>query len=264
MRTYRSYNIDINHPAVVAEAPAPNVSSRYTFIPTHQLVSSLSTNYWAFDGGTARRTRNPNRQSSTHHVLRFSNPRLPVLEDGTRPQAVILNSHGGGGCFELSLGAFRIACANGLVVQSLQCGTIKLRHVGLNISEILGATDELLSRAPDVFAHVQEWSRVGLSIERQRELAHRASLLRWSDGGTAVNLDEINRSRRPQDTGNDLWRTFNRVQESVLRGGITVSKLDSETGITTRRNASAIRNPVKSLTLNRDLWQIAEEFATVA
>jgi hypothetical protein len=261
-RTYRSHNIDITHDCVVADAPAPDVGSRYTFIPTHQLVSALQTRHWGFDGGTARKVRNPERQSSTHHVLRFSNPHLPQLEDGTRPQAVILNSHNGSGCFELSLGAFRVACANGLVVQSVNCGTVKLRHVGLTTSAVLDAADNLLSRAPEVFNRVADWSKIQLNYDQCVELARAGARLRWNPVEQKVDVEDILRPRRVNDVGGDLWRTFNRVQENLIRGGVCVSKFDEETNaFTIRRNACAIRNPLENLRINRGLWQIAEELA---
>lgn len=253
----KAISISTDSAPVLAMAPAPEVSSRYTFIPTRDIVAGLQRTGWVFDGGTARVTRRPERQQYALHVLRFSHPSLPEIAEGTRPQAVLVNSHGGSSSFRLALGAFRIACANGLVIQSADCGTVRLRHTGLTLSEVLSATDHLLEQAPKVIARVREWSRIELSTEKQEQLAGRARRLRWDVATHAVPVDAILRSRRQADTGNDLWRVFNRVQESLIRGGVPVARYDKPVV----RLARPLTSPQAQLEINQGLWELAEEVA---
>ena len=254
----RTIEIDIQSSPVVATGPAPEVSNRYTFVPTHEIVGGLNRAGWIFDGGTARRTRKPERQQYAPHVLRFSHPALPEIAEGTRPQAVLLNSHAGGSSFRVSLGAFRIACANGLVVQSADCGSIRLRHSGLSLSEVLGATDRLLEQAPAVIARVRDWSRIPLTHAAQEAFAARALRLRWSEAAFRVPVENVLEVRRQADAGTDLWTVFNRVQEAVVRGGIPVRSVEKQAPF---RRARAITSPLLQLELNAGLWQIAEEVA---
>jgi hypothetical protein len=267
----------MSHPAVyittssapvVAPAARPTVSSRYSFIPTNEIVGALESRGWVFDAGTARRTRKEELKAFAHHVLRFSNPGLPTLPDGSRPQAVILNSHGGGGCFEVSLGFFRAACANGLVVQDSFLQTIRLRHFGLDVPKVLDGVGQILDAAPAAVARTAVWSKIILPDREQEHLARKAALLRWGIGADVDIRRLAFHAARPQDRGNDLWTVFNRIQEKVLKGGVKVSLPDAETGIAEShyrgRRASAIKNPVIDLKLNRGLWELAECFATAA
>ena len=58
--------------------------------------------------------------------------------------------------------------------------------------------------------------------------------------------------RRPQDVGNDLWRTFNVIQENVLQGGLV--RRSASNRLTRSRRITAIREDVR---LNSALWEMA-------
>ena len=58
--------------------------------------------------------------------------------------------------------------------------------------------------------------------------------------------------RRPEDVGNDLWRTFNVLQENLLRGGIRGARRPNR--LTRTRRIRAIREDVR---LNSALWEMA-------
>ena len=58
--------------------------------------------------------------------------------------------------------------------------------------------------------------------------------------------------RRLEDAGDDLWRTFNVVQENVLRGGIP--RRSANHRLTRTRGITAIREDVR---LNAGLWELA-------
>lgn len=256
MRTFKSYAITTSHPTVTATAPAPTVSDRYTFIPTSRVVEALQSRGWEFDHGTARRTRIPERAAFATHVLRFSHPELPALVD-SRPQIVIVNSHGAGTAFQLSLGAFRIACANGLVLASEEAGTIRLRHVGLTTEQVLQAADRLLESAPERLTQIARWQDIRLTPSAQELLAQRAAEVRWP--GARVDIEDLLRVRRDADSSNDLWHTFHRVQEAVIRGGVRVTRNVDGSEVT--RRAGAIRGPLRDIAINRTLWGLAEECA---
>jgi hypothetical protein len=67
--------------------------------------------------------------------------------------------------------------------------------------------------------------------------------------------EQVLNPQRLEDTGTDLWRTFNVVQENVLRGGL-VRRLPS--GRMSRTRAiGAIREDVR---LNTRLWEIAASY----
>jgi hypothetical protein len=58
--------------------------------------------------------------------------------------------------------------------------------------------------------------------------------------------------RRAEDVGSDLWRTFDVVQENVLRGGILRRSVRNRLSHT--RRIAAIKEDVR---LNSGLWDLA-------
>lgn len=259
MRTYKASNIDLSHDTVICPAAAPTVSPRYTHISTRSVVDALQGAGWTYDGGTARKTRKPENAPFAHHVLKFSNPALPSLADGSKIQAVITNSHNGYGAFQLGFGVYRYACANGLIVRSIAVADIRLRHVGLSIDRILEETQTLITKAPQLAERVDTWSKITLRDDDQETFAAACAKLRWPGGG--VNPHDLLSADRQEDEGADLWRIFNRVQEKVLRGGVLVRSIRQAPNgelIHKSRTAGPIRGALRDLDLNRQLWEVAE------
>jgi hypothetical protein len=84
-------------------------------------------------------------------------------------------------------------------------------------------------------------------------------------------MNAMLRPQRAEDTSSDLWTSFNRVQERILRGGmeVTIRKpVTNEDGteghILSTRRATAIRGAIKQVRLNESLFKIGEEFAVAA
>ena len=73
---------------------------------------------------------------------------------------------------------------------------------------------------------------------------------------TAEEIAEILKPRREADKGNDLWKTFNRVQESVMRGGGMF--IDSTGKV---RKMKATTNIMVEADMNKKLWELAETYA---
>lgn len=71
---------------------------------------------------------------------------------------------------------------------------------------------------------------------------------------SAITPSQVLRPRRREDYGNDLWTTFQRVQENMIKGGLPGK---STSGKNTRTRAfNGIDGDIK---LNRALWLIADK-----
>lgn len=263
---YSTNTITLDSAPVTTESQFGNLSPRYSHITSTRIADTLREAGWEFSQGTTRRARTPERAAHAAHVLRFRNANLPVI-NGNLIEAVLLNSHDGSTAFQLGFGVYRMACANGLVVCTASLGSIRLVHSGLNLDAVFRAAATLTDRAPEVAATVERWSNVTLDDEQQLSLARRAVTARWPNA-TFVDMDRMLRPQRVEDRGSDLWTSFNRIQERVLRGGMDVTlarDVVQEDGTTARvtstRRATAIRGALKQLRLNESLFQIAESFA---
>lgn len=263
---YSTTHITLDSAPVTTDTQIGGLSPRYSHITSTRIADTLREAGWEFSDGTTRRARTPERAAHAAHVLRFRNANLPTI-NGNIIEAVMLNSHDGSTAFQLGFGVYRLACANGLVVCTANLGAIRLIHSGLNLDAVFRAAASLTHRAPEVAATVERWSNITLDGEQQIALARRAVTARWQNA-TFVDMDRMLRPQRAEDTGSDLWTSFNRVQERVLRGGMDVTlarDVVQEDGTTARvtstRRATAIRGATKQLRLNESLFQIAESFA---
>lgn len=254
-------HISLSHPTVSNDMASPLMSPRYTHITTDRIVQSLQETGWRYSGGTARLTRFPDRERFVAHVLRFTNPAIPDIKDG-RIEAVIINSHDGSTAFEAAVGVYRMACANGLVVRSSTLGAVRLIHSGLTMDRVMGAAKAIIDRAPKAAEVIERWSKRTLTVDEQIALAKRCARVRWEDRLRSIDVQGWLTPRRPEDNAMDLWTSFNRVQECVMRGGVRISLASTRKGEGDRhQRAVPLRGAIRQVRLNEALWHVAEEFA---
>jgi predicted ABC-type ATPase len=73
---------------------------------------------------------------------------------------------------------------------------------------------------------------------------------------TEIELEEFLAPRRKEDEGDSLWVVLNRVQESVLKGGYSITNVKNKL-----RRAKSIKNIQQDIKLNQQVWELAETFA---
>ena len=139
-----------------------------------------------------------------------------------------------------------------------------MRHSGDVITEVVNGSLRIAQNAPKILDTVQSWKTLQLTSGEQAALAESAHVLRFGDAegkvDTPITPAQLLQSRRRDDNGADLWRTFNRIQENAVRGGLSAWGHDANghRRRTTTREVKAIDQDVK---LNRALWHLAERMA---
>ncbi len=73
------------------------------------------------------------------------------------PELVLTNSHDGTSAYKFFSGVFRLACSNGMVVQSADFGSISVRHSGGTDfqSRVIDATYRVIEDTPRTMARVE-------------------------------------------------------------------------------------------------------------
>jgi hypothetical protein len=85
--------------------------------------------------------------------------------------------------------------------------------------------------------------------------AERALTLRYPEPGQAgMAASQLLNCRRPEDARDDLYSTLNRVQENLLRGGL--SRRSSSGRLVRTRRITSIKQDVR---INSALWDAAAE-----
>lgn len=243
-------------PQAFVTAPSSRVSAKYSFIPTHEILSDLDKLGWKIRAIQNPRYKSERNQLHGKHLVRLFNPSLFISngEDKNYVEVLLFNSSNGLSRFKLEVGIFRLVCSNGLVIKSEDFGTINLRHQGYSFDSLKQSIDEMVARLPEVVTKINTFTQRVLTPTEMKQLAEQAYSLRNSGRlATQEELDAILTPRRDADQGNNLWQVFNRVQEAVITGGQML--VDRRGRI---RTAKPIRNLDKNLKLNQALWQMAE------
>ena len=95
-----------------------------------------------------------------------------------------------------------------------------------------------------------------LNEKQKVDFAVKALALRLGgdDYVDSVNIDELLKPTRVEDSGNGLWEVYNVVQEKVVHG-----MFDYSTGVK-QRKARKIKNFKQDIALNEDLFALASEY----
>ena len=97
---------------------------------------------------------------------------------------------------------------------------------------------------------------IELTPEQQADFARKTVKLVWPDHSEDwIDPNELLRTRRVADQGADLWRTFNVVQENIVRGGLPVHS-DSRF-----KHTRAIKSAIRDVDVNVALFDLALAYA---
>jgi hypothetical protein len=129
----------------------------------------------------------------------------------------------------------------------------RVMHRGDVVQNVVCAALRISERFEQLAAAVERMERTVLDARQRLELAAQALALRFPDDAAgAMQPSQLLVPRRVQDVGNDLWRTFNVLQENILRGGLV--RRSASNRLTRTRGIRAIREDVR---LNSALWEMA-------
>jgi hypothetical protein len=247
-------------PSVFADAAHESRSTRYAYIPTVDILAGLQKEGFEVFSARQARTRLADRTEHTKHLLRLRHAsqisRAARVGDSVA-EIVLLNSHDGSSSYQMMGGMFRFICSNGMTVPDGVCQTVKVPHTGKVGERVIEGAFEVLDGLTRVIDSRDSMRAITLNDGEQAAFARAALQLRFEPSEAAaapVTESQVNRPRRIDDRAPDLWTTFNRVQENVVRGGLRGRNANG--GRMSTRPVTGIDQDVR---LNRALWTLAEE-----
>ena len=249
-------------PSVFAEQKHNSRSERYTYIPTSEILTQLQREgfqpFAAFQGGS----RDEEKKGFTKHLIRLRHmgQELATTSDKTVSEIVLMNSHDGTSSYRMMGGQFRMVCSNGLIISDGLMQEVRVKHSGDVAHDVIDGCIEIMQRMPEVSDSVREMQSLALTEQEQAIFARAALTARYDEAALApVTPAQVLAPHRLADTGNDLWRTLNRVQENIVRGGISYRQTDGQGRTVARRHTRPINGIDQNTAVNRALWQLAEE-----
>lgn len=239
-------------PSIFAETPHESRSQRYSYIPTAAVLAELRKEGFEPFMVCQTRVRHEDRRDFTKHMLRLRH--ASQINGAEANEIILLNSHDGTSSYQMLSGMFRFVCQNGLV-----CGDtfadVRVPHKGNVTDQVIEGAYEVLQGFKQV-QHARDAMRaITLDDGEAGVFARSALALKYHNSGKALPITErqVLRPRRFDDNGSDLWSIFNRVQENLVKGGLT-----SRTANGRQRQTRPVHGIDQSVRLNRALWVLAD------
>jgi hypothetical protein len=242
-------------PSVLAAEAHESRGDRYAFIPTIQVIDGLRSEGFQPYEVRQTRVRDAGKREHTKHLVRLRH--ASAVGESEVPEIILVNSHDGTSSYQILSGVFRFVCSNGLIAGNVH-DDIRVRHTGRVLGDVIDASWRVMDAAKDVAKRIETYKSIGLTQDEKQVFAGAALQLRWDEGAAPVAASSILRPHRHQDFKDDLWTTFNRVQENLINGGV---RGRSATG----RNIStrAVGGVNENIKLNKALWSLADGLASL-
>jgi len=237
-------------PSVFATSPSTKMSDKYVFVPTMDILENFEREGWELASA-----KQVGRGIHSIHELRLRNGELPKVGD-TLVEAIIRNSHNGMASFQVSAGLHRLVCSNGLTVPTALAESFNIRHSRFDLDEVKRLTESFAGKLPKIEGSVRRMMEREMTIDEKIEFVRKSVGIRFGQDKVLNELQIVGllTPNRDEDQGDDLWTTFNVVQEKYIRGGIeTTSQRGRRTKLRGLENIMAVNQ------VNTKLWTLAEE-----
>ena len=239
-------------PSIFADTPHESRSERYSYIRTATVLTELRKEGFQPFMVCQTRVRHEDRRDYTKHMLRLRH--ASQINGDEANEIILINSHDGTSSYQMLAGMFRFVCQNGLV-----CGDtfadVRVHHKGSVIDHVIEGAYEVLHGFEQVQDSRDGMRAIALDDGEAEVFARSALVLKYDEPGKTLPITEsqILRPRRFEDTHADLWSTFNRVQENLVKGGLTGRSANGR-----QQRTRPVQGIDQNVRLNRALWLLAE------
>jgi|TARA_B110000977_G_scaffold17127_1_gene20861 hypothetical protein len=246
-------------PLVFADAPTnPDVSDKYLFVNTETIIDDLDKLGWYPVNAAQRKSTKKKGTIFSKHMVSFQNPDIMINSadgDDAYPRILLTNSHDGMQAFKFSVGIYRLVCSNGLVVADEEFSDFKIKHKGYSFAELRSVVRQAVEDLPNRVQVMNDMKNRVLTVEEKRQLALDAMLVRAGVDTLKYDeetIDEILEPQRSEDKGDDLWRTFNVIQEKITQGNFHAALTGAKV-----RKVRKIKSFEKDMKVNKQLFKLA-------
>lgn len=247
-------------PSVFATEAHESRSERYTYVPTIDVLRGLRKEGFECFSVAQSRSRIPGKSDFTKHMLRMRQAgNVGAHQSEGVPEVILVNSHDGTSSYQMFGGFFRFVCCNGMIAGDT-LNAIKVAHKGDIIGNVIEGAYKVVDDFETVGHSVANMRAITLSAPEQVAFATAAIETRFdtTEAPAPIKPEALLTARRHDDKGANLWATFNRVQENVIRGGLRGRATTGRRMST--REITGIDQNVKT---NRALWVLAEQMAAI-
>ena len=246
-------------PSLFQDQPYHEVSSKYHFIPTIEIIEQLRAENWYPVSVNQSGVRDLSKNGFQQHYVRFQhfsdliNPNANVVE------LLLFNSHDRSMSFSISAGVYRYICSNGLIIADSVFDSYKIKHLGERKNDVIDAVNKITQIKPKLLEKISKFESITLNQNEKESFLQSALPLRFENHLELDNPNELLTPLRVEDKNDDLYTVLNILQENFLSS--KVSGYNKETN--RRFTSKQITFISKDVEINKGLWDIAERIASI-
>jgi hypothetical protein len=258
-------------PAVYAHDYAEDLSTKYGNFNSANAIEVMSDYGYGVTQAAQVKGRSEKSNIYGQHLMAFAKRHEINALSEQQPEIIFYNSHDGKSSMKLFAGIYRFVCSNGIIAgEGFDQRMIHYKSNLDSFENLLTYTAAKLESVTDFTARLQRITPDQEIINHftKQALSTRYDYLGNTPVGSLItNMFDTRAVRqalavtRREDMADDAWTIFNRVQESVLRGGFDVLGPRKRYGkkFIGYKKTKAINSVKENVTINRKLWDIAQE-----
>lgn len=254
-------------PSVFQTHSGPRVTKKYRQITTAHMIDSLQNLNWFPVYAQEVKARKVHTKGFQKHLIKFQNPDLNYssellrTNDTLHPEILLINSHDGLNAFKFRFGLYRTACINGLIVPMSEFGKFRILHKGeITLDEVEDGVYEYVSNVSPIVDKISLFQQLLLTDKQRTSFGKRALELRYgSYEDSPLDIEEIITPRREEDEQNNLWSTFNIVQENLMYP----ERYDLHAKQGSKKRVRPLKGIDASVHFNAGLWNLMSKYATL-
>lgn len=224
------------------------------YIETLEAIHLLNKEGWKIVGVNEHRNSN---NITTDHAIKLINPDFTLRDDkrgGIEAESniILTNSTNGSDPLSMNLGVLRLICSNGLVARDTEFET-SLKHDGSGLQKLMQAINGINKAVYKNLGRFTNMKEKMLTKAEMEALATEALKIRFNiEEMQHIDALQLLTAHRPEDEGNSLWLTYNRIQENLTKSGMLFTKRGER--------IDGVDNMFADITVNERLFELAETF----
>ena len=135
--------LEILAPTLFTEEPHSDVSDKYHFIKTIDVIEEIKAHNWYPVSVKVSNVRDIEKNGFQQHCVRFRHFEDLLNPKDNAVELLLFNSHDRSKAFSISAGIFRFICANGLVLSDSVFETYKIKHLGERENDVANAVAKI-------------------------------------------------------------------------------------------------------------------------
>jgi len=155
-------------PSIFAEDKHQSRSSRYTYIPTIDVVHGLQKEGFYPFMACQSRTRDEEKRQHAKHMLRLRH--VDQRAGAQANEIILLNSHDGSSSYQMLAGVFRFVCRNGMVCGNIM-QDIRVPHKGDIVGDVIDGAIRVLDDFDIIDDNIAQMQSLRLDQDEQIHFA---------------------------------------------------------------------------------------------